>query len=231
MDDLDEPPPDNLRKYFDSLGFSEANRTSVWGWIKLLLDHSPTHGRHELRVLDMCYNLGDFIEKNGVYVPVSKNELVYGGGLHDTGKLLSDRRILEEPWDSRDQHIGEMRQHPLNSYYLLIGKYGNLGHQDLRVHAYSALVGLFHHKFHQRDRYPKKLPRLGTPFSAGTIKRAESCSRLVALADIYAAAVYRSGNLDHEEALKMLADNADSCERDLLWLMQLRGCNVFRIAA
>jgi len=225
LESSDEPP--DLREILDQTKIFGVNRESLIGYFYLLSQHSPIHANHSLRVCRIAEQIGRFIEENHMYQPLRSKPLVYMGLLHDVGKLGIDRDILENPWQSREQHIDVMRKHPLLSYTILTGGYQEFEDPSLRAHPYSAVGGLLHHEF-QTDSYPKQLPKLSVPFSGETIQGAMICSKLVALADSYDAAVYRSGRLNHQEAIEMLLKGAEPKERDLLRLIELSGAPVFK---
>ncbi|MBR6756685.1 MAG: HD-GYP domain-containing protein [Peptococcaceae bacterium] len=108
------------------------------------------------------------------------HDLIYGGLLHDIGKLNISESILSKPEKLTEQEYELIKKHPLFSYEIL---------RDADVDNETVLhCALYHHERIRGDGYPKQLKLEDTPLSA----------RITSISDSYDAMV---SNRYHQNAL------------------------------
>lgn len=189
---------DQINASFHDLQVAEAHRASVWNFLGVLREKDQPTYEHSLRV----GLLGSRIATRMLLDPKA---LLFPGTLHDFGKTLVPREILQKTEGFTEQDMRKMRKHPMYGYLIL-----------REIHPFSAEVLLRHHR-HQENGYPKKLPKPLVKFSDNTLLMIDFYSRLLALSDFYDALTTRANekfggrkNLDENEAKSiLLAKNPD----------------------
>ena len=189
---------DQINASFHDLQVAEAHRASVWNFLGVLREKDQPTYEHSIRV----GLLGSRIATRMLLDPKA---LLFPGTLHDFGKTLVPREILQKTEGFTEQDMRKMRKHPMYGYLIL-----------REIHPFSAEVLLRHHR-HQENGYPKKLPKPLVKFSDNTLLMIDFYSRLLALSDFYDALTTRANekfggrkNLDENEAKSiLLAKNPD----------------------
>jgi putative nucleotidyltransferase with HDIG domain len=124
---------------------------------------------------------------------IDRRTVVAGALLHDVGKLLVDRRILEKPGPLTPEERREINGHPIKGALII--------HASVDPEVVSVVRA--HHERWDGDGYPRGLVGREIPLAA----------RIVAVADAYLAMLedrpYREP-LSEEEALQELEDGAGS---------------------
>ncbi|MGB9825067.1 MAG: HD-GYP domain-containing protein [Desulfofundulus sp.] len=143
---------------------------------------------HSIRTAKYAFQLSCFL---GLCKP---QLLFWAGALHDVGKILVPRHILEKPGPLLESEWEVIKQHPLWSLELVESRCYNM--RDLK----DILAAIkAHHESWDGTGYPDGLEGNGIPLEA----------RILALADIFDALTssrpYRSP-LCLEEALKVMAE-------------------------
>jgi len=159
------------------------------------IKHLPTF-YHSLRVAELARNIG---KMKGL----DQKALWYSGSMHDIGKTLVDRSILDKTRGFGESDMNYMRNHVTYGYLLLKDFF-----------PFSSEIALRHHLF-QRDPYPSELPPINSRFSPATMQLISECSRNVALADYYDSAKNRVDKVSgkykssDEVRLLLLSENPD----------------------
>lgn len=156
---------------------------------KLDVHHAPTAAH--------CRRVGVLAARIGQQIGLPPKPLFYGGSLHDRGKLLVARELLDKKkiWTPEDARA--LRNHPIDGY--------NMTMADGMVVTAGLVVR--HHTF-QPHKYPAVVPE-APPYLPESFMR---MARMVALADYYDAAHRNdsAGNLSGPEIQqKILAHNQD----------------------
>jgi len=159
---------DRLRVAFDELGIGNADREAIMTFLNPLKIKDEATYRHSLRV-------GLVARKMARFMHMDEKALLYAGLLHDVGKCLISRDVLQktEGWTEKDSR--EMKAHVLNSFKFLQGKFD-----------FSAEVVLWHHRF-QAKGYPRKIPSHLHEYGEGTKVLIATYGRILAMADVYDA--------------------------------------------
>lgn len=126
------------------------------------------------------------------------DKLYFAGAVHDIGKLLVNRKILEKPDRLTDSEYKHIQNHAIGSYVILKSISGIDDIRDWAVH---------HHE---------KLDGSGYPFGK-TADELNEKERLMACLDIYQALVearpYKEG-MPHKKAMEILQSMADKGQLD-----------------
>ncbi|WP_172839025.1 HD-GYP domain-containing protein [Thermanaeromonas toyohensis] len=143
---------------------------------------------HSVRTAKYAFQLSSFL---GFGKP---RLLFWAGALHDVGKLLVPRHVLEKPGPLLESEWEIIRQHPLWSFELVESRCYKMRGLENILAAVKA-----HHESWDGTGYPEGLEGNGIPLEA----------RILALADIFDALTsprpYRP-SLSLGEALKVMAD-------------------------
>lgn len=123
-----------------------------------------TH-RHNIAVGALANVIGSWMELSEQELL----ELTMAGLLHDVGKMLVPREILNKPGPLTDEEFEEMKRHTIYGYELL-KKTAGVSHRQ-------ALVALQHHERMDGSGYPYQLKR----------DEIDLFSRIVAVADVFHA--------------------------------------------
>ncbi len=149
---------------------------------------SPTTRAHSIGVARRAVVMGMHYR----YDKEKISKLFFAGAMHDIGKLLVSRDILEKPDQLTDSEFIEMKSHAYHTYEIL-------KQMDLEDVAHWAS---YHHE---------KLDGSGYPFGL-TAEHLDFEDRLLACCDIYQALVeerpYKKG-YTHNEAIHIMKDMVD----------------------
>lgn len=153
------------------VGIRPNDQTALFAFLAPLREKDPithVHYLHSLRVGLLAREIGRFTHH-------AERPLLMGGALHDLGKCQICLATLgkSERWSKRDTEA--MKQHVLNGYNMLQGRF------DL-----TADTMVRHHVF-QPHGYPKRLPRFLHNYSEATKLLIGEHARIIALADVYDA--------------------------------------------
>lgn len=171
---------DLLLENFDRFKINNPQREGINLYLSLLKQkHVPTY--------EHCIRVGDISRRIAECFRDDQKAAWYVGTLHDVGKALIDKSLLDKKEKFSDKDMDEMRWHPIYSHKLL---------RD--VFDFSAEGALRHHRY-QRNYYPVELPLACKVFSAGTLIVAENCSKIVSIADFYDALTTRNNDKYKEE--------------------------------
>lgn len=113
------------------------------------------------------------------FMHLDPKPLIFAGYSHDEGKIEVPIDVLTKTESFTEKDMKVMRRHPIDGYRIL---------RD--IHPFSAEIVLRHHT-HQKEYYPKRLPKPKIPFSRDSRLLIEWYSRLLALVDTYDSAVNR----------------------------------------
>lgn len=153
------------------VGVSETNQNHLRSLLSPLRNKSEVtrfHYEHSMRVGLLAMRIGEFIHHE-------PKPLLLAGALHDLGKCQTCLDILGKvgSWSDSDQE--EMKNHVIDGYRLLRGRFD-----------YTAEVMLWHHRF-QEDGYPEVLPPFLHDYRKTTQLLIREYGRIVAIADVYDA--------------------------------------------
>ena len=142
--------------------------------------HLPTY-EHSIRVSLTSSKIARHMHLN-------TRPTLYGGVLHDVGKLEIPFEILNKTQGFSEEDMGIMKSHVQKGYEMLM-KEG---------YVFSAWLALTHH-YYQKNSYPLVLPEKPEMFSHGTSLLVDVYARIVSIAD-------------HNDALKRRNDKFGPAE-------------------
>ena len=156
-----------------------------------LVDYkSPFTSRHSIGIAEKAMKMGRYYN----FSEEECQELYIAGALHDIGKLLVDKDLLEKPGKLTSDEFSTIQNHAMGTYVLLKNIKGLETITDIAA------------------RHHEKLNGKGYPFSL-TAKDLDKKQRLMACIDIYQALVeerpYKNG-LDHNQAIDILNNMASN---------------------
>lgn len=143
--------------------------------------HIPTY--------EHCIRVGDRSRKIAECLGFSGREAWYVGTLHDVGKSLIRRSLLDKKERFSEGDMDEMKWHVIYSHKLL---------RD--VFNFSAEAALRHHRY-QKNSYPLELLEPCEGYSSETLKIIDDYARIVAIADFYDALTTRNNENYKEERM------------------------------
>jgi HD-GYP domain-containing protein (c-di-GMP phosphodiesterase class II) len=177
---------DILLEDMDRLQIARPQRDSINRYLDLLkMKHYPSY-EHSIRVGDLAGRMAKCLGEG-------ERQAWYVGTLHDVGKSLIRKSLLDKRERFNDSDMDEMKSHPLYSHELL---------RD--VFNFSAEGAVRHHRY-QSNSYPVDLPETCQSFSAETLKAIDNCAQIVAIADFYDALKTRNNEKYKEEKEKFSA--------------------------
>lgn len=106
-----------------------------------------------------------------------KKALFYGALLHDMGKTVIGKEILDKADFNKDD-MEKIKMHPIYGYALLKEEF-----------FYSAVISLSHHSF-QKEGYPE-IKKVNTILSQDTLKQNKKHCMIVSLVDFYDSITHR----------------------------------------
>jgi HD-GYP domain-containing protein (c-di-GMP phosphodiesterase class II) len=174
-----------LHKNFIELSIAKHNQRSILFYLHLIKQKDEQTYQHSLRVALLGVQIGDFLR-------IDKKPLLFGGCLHDVGKIYIEDELLKKRHYTK-QDMEHMKEHVMHSYHLV---------KD--IHPFTAEVILRHHKY-QEDHYPLILPISHKEYTATERSKIDYYARLLALADFYDAITNRD-NDKYGEAKKLSYD-------------------------
>jgi putative nucleotidyltransferase with HDIG domain len=155
--------------------------------------------------VDVC-SLSVLIAANLGYTEIKLQELAAGALLHDIGKTLIDKSILNKPATLDDDEMAIMRGHSQLGFDLLRNNKENKENMKLT----SIHISLQHHEKYDGSGYPRGLRG----------EEIHEYSRIVSIADVYDAITsdrpYRKGLAPHEAYELLLANSGQHFDSDLL---------------
>lgn len=194
------PPKEDvalLKKKFktalNSYGIKRKDKRKINAALEMLEEKSLKHYIHSLRVALLAPQIASLLK-------LDEKALFFAGALHDIGKIMIPKKILQKTTGLSPKEKEIMAMHPIYSYEIL---------RELGL-LFSAEISLRHHRF-QGWKYPKRIPKYEGPMSNETIMKARFCARMLAIADVYVSATNRPAKrydwkkpLSREEAVAML---------------------------
>lgn len=152
---------------------SDVNgRVSLLDMLHNMRDYDDSTFSHCLNVSLICYIFAGWLK-------LSRQEIELAtacGLLHDVGKLLVSKEIIQKPGKLTDMEFSEMKKHPAAGYKLLVSQ-----HVDENIYS----TALMHHE---------RCDGSGYPFGVGE-SQINKFAKIVAIADVYdamtSARVYR----------------------------------------
>lgn len=142
-----------------------ANVVGVIDMLHTVKSHSEYTFEHSLNVAILSGVLGKWMGLKGEQL----KEVILAGLLHDLGKMLIPKAILEKPGKLSDDEMAIVRTHPGHSYHLLA---------DCTEISAAVKSGIFQH--HERED--------GSGYPLGSIgKEIHVYAKIVAVADMYDA--------------------------------------------
>lgn len=181
---------EELEGEFVQLEIEPNNQESIRIKLALLKEKDKNTYEHSMRV-------GLLATRIARHMHLDPKAFFYAGTLHDIGKLLIDPETLKKTEGFNEKDMQQMRKHPFYTRQMLRG-----------IHEYSAEMALRHHR-HQKNGYPKRLPKSPVPFSGNTRLMIDYHSRILSLADFYDAITTRV-NDKFGEKRKLTSDEARS---------------------
>lgn len=156
-----------------------------------LVDYkSPFTSRHSIGIAEKAMKMGHYYK----FPEKECQELYIAGALHDIGKLLVEKDLLEKPGKLTSDEFTTIQNHAIGTYILL---------KDIKGLETITDIAARHHE---------KLNGNGYPFGL-TAKDLDKKQRLMACIDIYQALVeerpYKKG-LDHNQAMNILRNMASN---------------------
>lgn len=155
---------------------------------------SPFTTRHSRGIAQKAREMGIYYN----WDEETCDKLYFAGAVHDIGKLLVNREILEKPDKLTEAEYKHIQNHAIGSYVILNGIAGIDDIRNWAVH---------HHE---------KLDGSGYPFGK-TADELNKKERLMACLDIYQALIearpYKEG-MPHEKAMGILKSMADKGQLD-----------------
>ncbi|MBI5148623.1 HD domain-containing protein [Candidatus Pacearchaeota archaeon] len=164
-----------LQEEFEELHLQQPQRSRIVNFLNVVRQRDEATYEHSLRV----GALGLDISK---YMHLDPKVLFYAGTLHDLGKTLVDGDILRKTEGFNDADMKIIKKHPLDGYRFLKG-----------LNDFTAEVVVRGHS-HQKDSYPKYIPKPKVPFSDNTKLMINFYSRLLGLTDFYDALTHRTND-------------------------------------
>ncbi|MDD3832596.1 MAG: diguanylate cyclase [Oscillospiraceae bacterium] len=162
--------------------------TSIDGVIKYLHENSAREKEHSVRVSELCQRLGKELD-----LPEDEiRRLREAGYLHDIGKIVLDKQMMNKNHLLTDNEWNEVKRHSIIGYRILNSFENTL---DL---AESVLA---HHERWNGSGYPKGLKGEEIP----------KLARIIAIVEGYDRMTHDSDNLtamSNEQAIKTIRDNA-----------------------
>lgn len=158
-----------LQEAYTALSIPEDRKRTLSYWLGLLNEkHVPTY-EHCIRVALTALRAAEHLN-------LDKNAFFYAGLLHDVGKLLIPKELLEkqEKFNEKDMEI--MKMHPIFGYFIL-----------KETHPFSAEIALRHHMHKPRNPYPELMPKNYAPLDQATEQLATFYSKIFSLIDFYDA--------------------------------------------
>lgn len=173
----------------------ETDIRALSGLFARVIDYkSPFTKQHSVGVAEKAETMAQYYQWDGDTV----EQLYCAGALHDIGKLMVSRDVLEKPGKLDQQEYQHIQSHAYETYRLLSRLYGA---EQMTEWAAN------HHE---------KLNGKGYPFGK-TAEQLDEKSRLLACLDIYQALTedrpYKAG-MPHSKAIAILRELADKGELD-----------------
>jgi putative nucleotidyltransferase with HDIG domain len=187
-----------------ALGFeriTEHNQKSIFSYLTILQMRDENTFKHVVRVGLTSRKAAKFYCMPGI----TPKMMMWAGLLHDVGKALIDRDILQKTVNFTPEDMAAMEPHVQLGWQLLE-----------RVHDVSAHIIVRHHQFGLKP-YPKELPPL-PEYLAPKREMIEDAARLLSLVDYYDAITTRNNDkfdapLTPEQRKEaFIANNADLSE-------------------
>ncbi|NTW14614.1 MAG: HD domain-containing protein [Candidatus Moranbacteria bacterium] len=163
-----------VEERYDAFDVAPHVRRTITPFLDILRQKDVETYRHSLRV-------GIIGSRIAEYRGMDPKSSLYGGLLHDTGKCMTDLRLLRkrEAFDENDLRMIE--EHVMDGYRMLRG-----------VLDFTADVIVRHHSFQARG-YPKTLPDILHPYGPETFQKIQEYGRQLAMTDFYDAAHRMNG--------------------------------------
>jgi len=173
----------NLDDILHELGIRYSTHKEIKGYLKIkenidLLEEKAGTSTKEHSIRDGLSAV-DAAKAMGLCKD-EQRALLYGGLLHDMGKVSIGKKILEKN-DFNQEDMETMRMHPLFGYIILKDDF-----------FYSAIISLTHHSF-KADGYPT-ISQISSIVSPETLDKNKKHSRIIALVDFYDSIVNRVNN-------------------------------------
>lgn len=152
----------------------------------LLHELSPREQGHSLNVRELCKRLGTALNLSEVDLKL----LMDASYIHDIGKIVLERDLLQNNQPLTEEEKMEVKRHPVVGFRIL-----NYSNKTLDL----AEAVLTHHECWDGSGYPKGLEREEIPLFA----------RIIAVVSSYDEELYRTGNLDSaskEDAIQKIRD-------------------------
>lgn len=160
---------DRLRWVFDELQLSNNQRESIVAFLHPLKIKDYITYEHGIRVGLLASRIAHFMH-------LDQKALLYAGLLHDIGKTQARLEILQKTEDWTPDDKEEIKQHVLDGYRMIRGRFD-----------FSAEVILWHHRFQVGGGYPKELPAPLHDYEEGTKMMITLYGRILSLADCFDA--------------------------------------------
>jgi HD-GYP domain-containing protein (c-di-GMP phosphodiesterase class II) len=153
---------------------------------KIAEKYDDITGKHIERVADYSKLIAEKLGKDSFFT----NNIFYYSPLHDLGKLMIDKKILNKEGRLTIDEYEEMKKHTLYAAEIL---------DEDDEFSFAKNIALYHHEKFDGSGYPYGLSGENIPLEA----------RIVALADVYdslrSKRTYKPA-LSHEEAYKIIVE-------------------------
>jgi len=164
----------DLKRLFVKIGTRKEDIKSLWFYLDSVKDHHPPTYEHSARMALLGYDVAKYIHI------VDPKALVFPCALHDLGKTIIKKELLEKKinWTKEDEI--EMEDHMKLGFAIL--KHTN---------EFSAWVMLYADRI---NNPLKEIPKIDIKFSEETKNLMKYCAGLVGLIDFYDAAKHREND-------------------------------------
>jgi response regulator RpfG family c-di-GMP phosphodiesterase len=176
---------------------TETNRKSIESYLTILSQRDEKTFRHVVRVGLKCRIAARYVDTPGI----TPKMMLWAGLLHDVGKTLIDRNVLQKTSGFTEQDMAAMEPHVRLGWQLLE-----------RVHDFSAHIIVRHHQYGKMP-YPKELPQL-PGYLTPKEPLVEAAARLLSLVDYYDAITTRNNDkfVDDGKRERFITDNHHHAE-------------------
>jgi len=179
-------------------------RLSVETIIDLIENYDDDTGSHVKRIESYSnILLENFPHKNDIYLNLLMETIPFASLLHDTGKFLIPKEILNKPTQLTDEEFKTMKTHSEIGGEILF-KANETFKKEFKKDSYFKVasdIAFYHHEKWNGKGYPKGLSGTEIPFSA----------RIVSIADVYDALrskrVYKD-SFSHEKSVQIIVSES-----------------------
>lgn len=158
--------PEELTKPVFDLVASTDSPSGMFDMIHNLREFDSITYKHSMDVSLVCNIIGNWmrLSEEDIYI------LTQAGLLHDIGKLLIPKSIIDKPTKLTNEEFEIVKQHPQNGYNIL---------KDLSIDSRIKNGALMHHERNDGSGYPLHL----------VASQIDQFAKIIAIADVYDAMI------------------------------------------